>query len=355
MPLTRFAESSISVIIPAHNAADTLADCLRAVLNSSVHLDEVIVFNDGSSDGTLRIARRFPVQVLSNTGPPIGPALARNRCAEVATSDILVFVDADVIMHPGAIETLVATIAGHPAVAAAFGSYDDRPRSRGMTALYANLRHHYMHQNGDPEAFTFWAGLGAIRQSVFHAVGRFDSRIRVSSIEDIDLGLRLTEAGYQIRLVPAAQGTHCKDWQLFQLWRTDICYRAIPWSSLLVSGAGNRTSLNLSRGERLRAALAHGTLLAGGVGYLAGLNWLGPAFFLAYAIGNASFLMLLFRVSGAKALAAGLALHFCYYVYSSISFAAVAALNVLARACNVKDHGGRAIVTKPSATRKAEA
>jgi glycosyltransferase involved in cell wall biosynthesis len=337
MPLTALEEASIAVVVPAHNAAGTLADCLRAILNSSLHLDEIIVFNDGSTDDTLRIAQDFPVQVLSNTELPVGPALGRNRCAAIAKSEMLVFVDADVIVHRGAIEALVSTIVESPTVAAAFGSYDDRPRSQRTAALYANLRHHYMHQNGQPDALTFWAGLGAIRQSAFHDVGRFDSRIRSSSIEDIDLGVRLNAAGYKIRLVPTALGTHCKDWRLLQLWRTDIFHRAIPWSRLLVNGAIQGMPLNLSRAERLRAALAYGTVLASGAGFVTDLNWLGPAGLLAYAISNASFLALLFRVGGARALVGGLVLHFCYYIYCSASFAAIAAKNVLApRTCNVK-------------------
>ena len=252
MPLATLEELRFSVIVPAHNAADTLADCLRAILISSAHLDEVIVFNDGSTDDTLKIAQGFPVQVLSNRGPPVGPALGRNRCAAIAKSKILVFVDADVIVHRGAIETLVSTIVENLTVVAAFGSYDDQPRSRRIAALYANLRHHYVHQNGQTDALTFWAGLGAIRQSAFQDVGRFDSRIGCSSIEDIELGIRLKAAGYQIRLVPTAQGTHCKDWRLLELWRTDIFRRAIPWSRLLVNGATQGMSLNLSRAERLR-------------------------------------------------------------------------------------------------------
>ena len=195
MTLARLEELRFSVIVPAHNAADTLADCLRAIFISSAHLDEVIVFNDGSTDDTLKIAQGFPVQVLTNRGLPVGPALGRNRCAAIAKSKILVFVDADVIVHRGAIETLVSTIVEDLTVAAAFGSYDDQPRSRRIAALYANLRHYYVHQNGQTNALTFWAGLGAIRQSAFQDVGRFDSRIGCSSIEDIELGVR-TQCGW---------------------------------------------------------------------------------------------------------------------------------------------------------------
>ena len=330
MPLTTLEESCFSVIIPAHNAAATLADCLQAILTSSAHPDEVILFNDGSTDDTIRIVQRFPVQVLSNTGPPVGPAVGRNRCAAIAKSKTLVFVDADVIVHRDAIESLVSTIVEDLTVAAAFGSYDDRPRSRRIAALYANLRHHYMHQSGQSDARTFWAGLGAIRQSAFQDVGRFDARIGCSSIEDIELGVRLSAAGYQIRLVPTAQGTHCKDWRLLELWQTDIFRRAIPWSRLLMNGATQGMSLNLSRTERLRVILTYSTLLAGVVGIVIELNWLGPAGIFIWAISNTLFLALLFRVGGARALVGGLALHFCYYIYSSVSYAAIAVQNAFA-------------------------
>ena len=330
MPLATLDESRFSVIVPAHNAANTLADCLRAILTSSVHPDEVIVFNDGSTDDTPRIAQRFPVQLLSNTGPPVGPAVGRNRCAAIAKSKILVFVDADVIVHGSAIGTLLSTIVENLTVAASFGSYDDRPRSRRIAALYANLRHYYMHQSGPTDALTFWAGLGAIRQNAFQDVGGFDARIARSSIEDIELGVRLNTAGYQIRLVPTAQGTHCKDWRLFELWQTDIFRRAIPWSRLLLNCTTQGMSLNLSRTERLRVILTYSALLAGGVGIVTELNWLGPAGIFIWALSNASFLALLFRVGGTRALVGGFALHFCYYIYSSVSFAAIAAHNLLA-------------------------
>ena len=142
--------------------------------------------------------------------------------------------------------------------------------------------------------------------------------------------MRLSAAGYHIRLVPTAQGTHCKDWRLLELWGTDIFRRAIPWSHLLVNGATQGMPLNLSRTERLRVILTYSTLLAGAVGIVTDLNWLGPAGIVICAMSNASFLALLFRVGGARALVGGFALHFCYHIYSSVSFAAIAAHNVLA-------------------------
>ena len=67
-------------------------------------------------------------------------------------------------------------------------------------------------------------------------MGGFDERRFVHpSIEDVELGARLVAAGGKIRLVPEAQGKHCKDWTLLQVWRTDILRRAYPWSCLLMA------------------------------------------------------------------------------------------------------------------------
>ena len=47
-----------------------------------------------------------------------------------------------------------------------FGSYDDDPPAPGLVSRYKNLLHHHVHQNGRPDASTFWAGCGAIRRGV---------------------------------------------------------------------------------------------------------------------------------------------------------------------------------------------
>jgi hypothetical protein len=86
-----------------------------------------------------------------------------------------------------------------------------------------------------------------------------------------------------------------------------------------VNGATQGMSLNLSRTERLRVILTYSTLLAGGVGIVTEFNWLGLAGIFICALSNASFLALLFRVGGARALVGGFVLHFYYYIYSSVS------------------------------------
>ena len=84
-----------------------------------------------------------------------------------------------------------------------------------MVSQYRNLLHHFVHQEGNPEASTFWAGCGAVRRAAFDAVAGYDeARFRRPSIEDIELGYRLRRAGYRIRLDRDLQCTHLKRWRL---------------------------------------------------------------------------------------------------------------------------------------------
>jgi len=116
----------ISVIIPVHNGAETLATCLEALTASTYPADECIVVNDGSTDGSDTRAATFPVRVLDLRGGPFGAAYARNRGAEAASGEILLFLDADIAVAPDTLARVAAAFTGTSAEAV-FGSCDTTP------------------------------------------------------------------------------------------------------------------------------------------------------------------------------------------------------------------------------------
>ncbi|MFH1038937.1 MAG: glycosyltransferase family 2 protein, partial [PVC group bacterium] len=104
-----------SVIVPCHNAARTLDKCLRALLNSNYpsELFEVIVSDDISTDNSLEIARAQNVRVVE-TDQKTGPAGARNRGAEAAANEYLIFIDSDVIASPDTLRQFNEAINRYP-------------------------------------------------------------------------------------------------------------------------------------------------------------------------------------------------------------------------------------------------
>jgi len=307
-----------------HNANSTLGRCLEAILASRPAPDAVLVVDDASTDDSPKVAESYGVKVIRTGDQPVGPGVARNLGVASLATDLICFVDSDVAVAPDAVDRLVAPLREDPTVGASFGSYDDDPADRGIASLYANLRHHHVHQHADRDAVTFWAGCGLVRREAFDDVGGFDSAYTRPSIEDIDLGDRLHRAGWVIRLIPDALAKHWKAWTIKSLWKTDICSRAAPWTRLLARGEGVRNDLNAQWSQRLSALLAHGvwlTLL------LAVVLWpitLATAVLIgAWAWINRGLLALLHRRGGVRAAVGGGALHWAYHLYASVVFVLV--------------------------------
>lgn len=315
---------SVAVIVPAYNAQATIGPCLDAIRAALQPGDELIVYDDGATDNTNAMAKAAGARILRNEGRPKGPGYGRNAAAQAAASDLLLFVDADVVIAPDVLDLLAGEIASSGAIAA-FGSYDDHPRSDRYTSLYANLRHHFVHQNGPREATTFWSGIGMIDRKTFLAFGGYDTALFVHpSIEDVELGVRLKSKGHRIRLVHQAFGTHCKDWSLWRVWHTDVVRRAYPWSELIADGRTAGLDLNVATGERITAFMAVASLAC-----LLVAPFYGPAlvgaigFILGYAIRNRKFFGFLAGRLPLAGLAVAVAMHWCYHIYATATFVLV--------------------------------
>lgn len=251
--------ASVSVIIPFHRNLDFLERSVRAVriaLDRAAPNGELLVVADGAPEDCSALVAAAGGRTLAIPGPS-GPAVARNRAAAAVTGDVLVFVDSDVVVAPDAIARIVALLRAEPDVDAVFGAYDEEPADPGFHSQARNLAHSFVHQRSAREASTFWAGLGAIRSAAFHTVGGFDERFGRPSVEDIDLGYRLREAGCRIVLEHGIRGKHLKRWSLWSGFRSDLRDRGIPWTQLLHRYAAMRNDMNVSHAYRLCVVFAY--------------------------------------------------------------------------------------------------
>lgn len=246
---------SVSVIIPVYNAAAHLEKCLSALHAWPAGPLELIVVDDGSTDGSAGVAARFGARVLS-TGRRVGPARARNLGAREAKGEILFFIDSDVCVHADTLERVRRDFREDPGLDALIGSYDDSPASRDFLSQYKNLMHSFVHQRGRREACTFWSGCGAIRRSVFLEHAGFDESYGRPAIEDIELGYRLKSAGRKVILDKDLQVTHLKRWTFWGLIKTDVLDRGVPWTELILRDRHMPNDLNLELSQRVSVALA---------------------------------------------------------------------------------------------------
>ena len=101
-------QGSVSVIIPAYNEETSIGACLRSLREQGCGPLEIIVVDDGSTDGTVAMARSFGVTVLRQDHR--GMAASRNLGARRAGGTILVMIDADMILAPDYVERITAPI-----------------------------------------------------------------------------------------------------------------------------------------------------------------------------------------------------------------------------------------------------
>ncbi len=314
----------ISIIVPVYNNPRDLSECLSALKASPYPRAEILVVDDGSTDDTPTVATRMGVRVL-RLAKNSGPATARNYGARHAQGDILFFVDADIVVAPDAVSRVAKLFEERSDVAAVFGSYDASPPAKGVVSQYRNLLHHFVHQNGNPEASTFWGGCGAIRRSVFETIGGFDEkRYPRPAIEDIELGYRLRHAGYRILLDKALQGTHLKRWTLRSVIRTDILCRAVPWTRLILERKNAPDDLNLKKGQRLSIALVGLTTIFLPLAvFRVELLGLSGIVLLWAIVLNRKLYIFFFQRRGLVFASACIPLHLLYYLYSGLSYLSV--------------------------------
>ena len=320
----------VTVIIPFHRNLNHLGQSLAAVRRSMPDA-EVLIAADGAVDDCRALGAEAGARVVVVPGPS-GPAIARNRAAALASGDVLVFVDADVVVAPDALPGMCGLLDGEIGLDGVFGAYDLVPPERNFMSQYKNLSHAYVHEVGNPNASTFWAGLGAIRANAFRAVGGFDERFRRPSIEDIELGYRLVAAGYSLRLDIRFRGRHLKRWTLWSCVVTDIRARGIPWTQLIHRSRALSNDLNTSIGLRLSvvatAALAASLALAALTPWAA----VAAAVLLAALIGlNLPYYRWFARTRGLLFAVKVIPVHLLHHLCNGLSFVAGTVLHVAGR------------------------
>ncbi len=196
----------ISVIIPAYNSEKTIEKLLRSLRKSTFSDYEIIVVDDHSSDNTGEISRKYS-DIVITLKERSGPARARNIGAEKAKGDILLFLDADVIIvDVNQIGYVSRRFRDNQEMKAMVGIYSKQPINDGFFPKYkALVAYFWFHEVKFLEAFDTHSAI--IRREVFDELGGFDTIYKDALIEDFEFGYRVSEK-YPIYLDTNFQVAH---------------------------------------------------------------------------------------------------------------------------------------------------
>jgi GT2 family glycosyltransferase len=211
----------ISVVVCSYNGEATLHDCLQGLQKLDYPDYEVIVVNDGSTDGTAAIAAQYPYRVIT-TGNR-GLSAARNTGLQAATGDIVAYTDDDARPDPDWLTQLAVTFrtTSHAAV----GGPNIPPPGDGPVAdCVANAPGGPIHVLvSDQEAEHIPGCNMAFRREHLAAIGGFDPQFRTAG-DDVDVCWRLLERGWTVGFNPAAVVWHHRRNSLRTYWRQQRGY-----------------------------------------------------------------------------------------------------------------------------------
>lgn len=302
----------VSVIIPNHNGAKTIARCLEAAFASDHPDFEVIVVDDASSDGSAEIVARFPCRQV-RLRCRRGAAGARNSGAAQARGELLFFTDADCLLRADTLAAACRAIATHDPTTVVGGTYTPRPADDSFFSLFQSVFIHHSETKRieDPDYAATHAL--AIRAETFQRHGGFAEAF-LPILEDVEFSHRLRRAGCRLVIDPAVQVQHVFNFNLLRSLR-NARIKAMYWTlyslrnrDLLADSGTASHELKTNVACFALAALGIGAWLISG-----GATWgaLAAALFVGNVLANRG-LLRRFRSVGGRTFAAAAA---CYYLF----------------------------------------
>ena len=182
----------VSVVVPVRNGETTIGDCLQSLMSMDYPAvrHEILVVDNGSTDGTAAVIERFPVGRLWEPEP--GASNARNRGLAESRGDIVAFIDADCVASRGWLREMVGCFEDEDVAGAAGEILSYPPTS--AAGRYMAVHHAYSQKRALEGPWPFAAtGNVAFRRAVFERIGHFDPRL--PSAEDKDFSRRFLDAG----------------------------------------------------------------------------------------------------------------------------------------------------------------
>jgi glycosyltransferase involved in cell wall biosynthesis len=275
---------TFTAVVPIRDSARTIGACLSTLREAGGSAVEIIVVDDGSVDDSVRHAEPYANLIL-HTEASAGPARARNLGAQNASAEIILFVDADVMVPRDTFVLLEQRFKADGHLAGVQGVYSIGCPFANPASQYKNFYYHYswMKRVKNLSLTSAASFCLAVRSKTFMGVGGFDERIANPTVEDADLGHRIVTEGGLIVLERKLQVVHDRAYHLRELLWYDR-RMATAKTRLLLRGRGrpgrahSNVAVSTARASEMKAWL--GTLASPPVVLVFGLvGWPVPALF----------------------------------------------------------------------------
>jgi glycosyltransferase involved in cell wall biosynthesis len=188
------SEPSVGTVIPVRDCEAYLAEAVESVLGQTHRPQDVVVVDDGSTDGSRAVAERYAPNVRCVVQSQGGIGAARNRGASEVDGDFLAFLDADDLWAPDKLERQLAAMARRPELGLVFGHVRQFVSPDLSPSDAARL-----HCPAEPQA-GYLAPVMLVRRHAWDRVGPFSTSTVVS--EFLDWLLRAREAGVHEEMLP---------------------------------------------------------------------------------------------------------------------------------------------------------
>ena len=202
---------NVSVVIPTYNRKSILEKCLKALekqtLNKNISNYEIVVVDDGSTDGTpswIRNNSEILPHVVLYEQEHCGPSLGRNLGVMKSKYEIIIFIDSDLIVLENFITCHVEKLLSY------WGKNDKKCFTYGSVVNTSNFLNPQSekHKIIDTSFAYFATGNVAISKELILSVGLFDTSFSLYGWEDLELGERLKKIGTKLIKCPRAVGFH---------------------------------------------------------------------------------------------------------------------------------------------------
>ncbi len=222
-----------SVIIPVFNEGKTIQQCIESLINQKFSGSyEIIIVDDGSTDKTSQIVKKFRNNVKYLFQKNKGPATARNTGAKNAKFEILIFIDADCIADEKWLSEMVNPFENKE-IAGVQGRYKTKQKSLTARFVQIEIEERYEKMKKHENIDFIGSYSAAYRKEIFKSAGGFDESFPSASGEDPELSYKLAKAGEKLIFNENAIVYHKHPEKLLKYLQTKF-FRAY-WRVLLYS------------------------------------------------------------------------------------------------------------------------